>query len=1156
MNDDQNGEQFDHSQNRMASPFTEEQDEEDQSLSAMYQGEIKENVLPSPLFEEVQQKNQSLSSTIQEVEENDLDYQSSVPIVEKKVSFSDNAQLDNAGDDVNTEPEAINRQSLSSAVEEDEQNSALLSPVAQQDDQQDQLNTFATEQTDLRSQSSSAITYQEEPNSPFSSNVQETQQYSQSSSVDFQDSKQRNTSYIEKLNQIEAQSPTTKQDQEQTRLLTFDPHNDEQNLEDVQERKSSQTESSEKNQSPSTDSEQKQQRSPASSPNPVEDELKTTFSSSFPNIEADQQRSSSISPFESELQNNTFPRSPLDDEREQNRTSSDMEKLQGEDLLSAVEPQNDVNQSTFPIDEEESQIIPSTSFNADSEHTISHSLSLASETKGEQDDDRTSPIIHNEEQLSQSPISEIHSQLGQSHESPVQNENEVGNPIISIVENVRPETLTESSEVENLLESTQSSIEHGKSNTNESTSPTTENLKQRYLSSSPIFEDELDNSRSLSVFCEPGSGRSQTPSSLTQEDELKGISQSSMTHEDHKSDRSSTSAEEKLDDLNEWTPREGTTDVNRSSSPINMDFQQRNTSPTDIPTSDQEASHSLLLVSELKDSLSQHLSVNMHDEEQGNTPETLPQDGPQKTSQPTSPSRIIPEQNIAENQSLFSVEKKSEDISSSPTIEQENSLDHSLSNLVEEVQEQSLSPSQMGKSERNMALPSSSVSETDDNYNQTPSSMNHDDEQNASFSSRFVDPNEQRNELTSTTPENIDTVNSSSITETIIDSGGGENDASSTKMQEEEQPEKWSTSQNEENVDIRLVPVKKLVEENTVSSADENVAEQTKSPIIEGLDIDKPVHLSSNFTYEPVHDMEENNVRLEMVQSENEKDDHDEISSSLIREKHGVENENDQQSFIMSSSADESQLHGDNDKKTEDSYRATEFSTNENEQPNQLSSSILVTEESSSNLSPIENCTALTDNNKEENYNSSTPPSPQTIHENNTSTVLHQQDITSVATVEQQPSSFSDLSILAESKPLDTVESTSSKQNAFTDHHVESHASIHDLSLGNHPSTVTRSKSSSSLVRPTTLPFYPNEHDLDGLYLSNEYDDENEIPENNTYHHNSAPSTTTTEYHHSTLENRNDMEQNDAQIDSNNTAHIVSLVENLRMEGILYLYIF
>lgn len=87
------------------------------------------------------------------------------------------------------------------------------------------------------------------------------------------------------------------------------------------------------------------------------------------------------------------------------------------------------------------------------------------------------------------------------------------------------------------------------------------------------------------------------------------------------------------------------------------------------------------------------------------------------------------------------------------------------------------------------------------------------------------------------------------------------------------------------------------------------------------------------------------------------------------------------------------------------------------------------------------------------------------------------------------------------------------------------------------------------VTRPNTLPFSPNEHNLDGLYMSNDYDDEDESDQQ----HNSGPDTGSTEARRSSLLlNDQHTKHGHTPIDPDDILRRLSLVEKARAEGILH----
>jgi hypothetical protein len=149
------------------------------------------------------------------------------------------------------------------------------------------------------------------------------------------------------------------------------------------------------------------------------------------------------------------------------------------------------------------------------------------------------------------------------------------------------------------------------------------------------------------------------------------------------------------------------------------------------------------------------------------------------------------------------------------------------------------------------------------------------------------------------------------------------------------------------------------------------------------------------------------------------------------------------------------------------------------------------------------------------------------------------------------------ISSIPTSDPAQGNLSHSSTQPSSVDHHHESNRSpIPLLPSVVRPSSIPRSQSQSTIARPNTLRFSPNNHDLDGLYMSNDYNDEDEISEDSEYHHNSAPSTVNVEYRRSSLLHNDGVEQQHTPIDPHDISKRLSIVEKSRMEGILYTFNF
>ena len=135
------------------------------------------------------------------------------------------------------------------------------------------------------------------------------------------------------------------------------------------------------------------------------------------------------------------------------------------------------------------------------------------------------------------------------------------------------------------------------------------------------------------------------------------------------------------------------------------------------------------------------------------------------------------------------------------------------------------------------------------------------------------------------------------------------------------------------------------------------------------------------------------------------------------------------------------------------------------------------------------------------------------------------------------------------SSEADTTERRLSTQQSSFDQHHRSSASIPIPSMDRH-SSIPRSLSQTSLARPTTLRFSPNDHDLDGLYMPDQYNDEDLLVDGHEHHRSSAPSTTSLEFRRPSLAQDHVGEQTISAINPIEISTRLSLVEKSRMKGI------
>ncbi|CAF1634706.1 unnamed protein product [Rotaria magnacalcarata] len=333
---------------------------------------------------------------------------------------------------------------------------------------------------------------------------------------------------------------------------------------------------------------------------------------------------------------------------------------------------------------------------------------------------------------------------------------------------------------------------------------------------------------------------------------------------------------------------------------------------------------------------------------------------------------------------------------------------------------------------------------------------------------------------------------------------------------------------------------------------------RSRSGLSEHLIKNNNLQSGSDVIYETAHKLNEIEIISQMVQLQEE--DHDQASSLIVSGKVDDKYQNDLRSSTRFTFADDN---------TEQSEENRHVLVDKNGPLKEFSYPSPLMEEPLLVLSPIpeyplveEQQETPSNNTRKENQQSRlVSPSVVLDTENHTSlantslvheyvltTTLDEKESTTSPTrgIEQKLSN--DSSALIDSKPLETVETISLEQSLPADHHIELNTSTNPLPSDNRLSTIIRSQNSSTIARPNSLPFSPNDHDLDGLYISNDYNDECEVAENNEYHHSSGPSTTNVEYHHSSLQLKNTVEEQNAPTDANDTGKTQSIVEKSKIE--------
>ncbi|CAF3951717.1 unnamed protein product, partial [Rotaria sordida] len=347
------------------------------------------------------------------------------------------------------------------------------------------------------------------------------------------------------------------------------------------------------------------------------------------------------------------------------------------------------------------------------------------------------------------------------------------------------------------------------------------------------------------------------------------------------------------------------------------------------------------------------------------------------------------------------------------------------------------------------------------------------------------------------------------------------------------------------------------------------------SALSEELEKNKSAQSSLDFTHETTHNLTENVARSQMMESE--KEDYDRSIVPRITDKHHQEEEEEEnvmQSFSPLSFTNENKLSGEEDYNSKETDENRHVLTKNDEQLKESSMSSPLTEKHVEEPWLIVSPTAISPstedrqdvsfiNIKDENQNSSMISSSAALHgeshssetikspvkESIPSSILENQGtISPTSTIHQELPNISHSPSLIPSKPSETIEHVSSKRPSSFEHDVESDPFPNLLLSDVDRSSITPRQSPSAIIRPNTLAFSPNDHDLDGLYLSNDYDDENEISANNEDHHNSASSTVHEEYHPSSPLHKNNVEEQHTPIDPNDVSKTLSIVEKSRIE--------
>ncbi len=723
--------------------------------------------------------------------------------------------------------------------------------------------------------------------------------------------------------------------------------------------------------------------------------------------------------------------------------------------------------------------------------------------KQEQERSRTlSPIIKQEQERSRSP-SPINEQKQQRSRSP--------SPTIK---QEQDRSRSPSPITEQKLEQSESSLhlDDHKQQRSRSPSPTIKQEQDRSRSPSPITEQKLEESESPLHLDDQKQQRSRSPSPTLKQEQDRSRSPSPITKQKLEESESPLH-------LNEQKQQRS-----RSPSPTIKQGQERSRSPSPITEQKLEQSESSLHLDEHKQQRSRSPSPTLKQE--------------QDRSRSPSP---ITKQKLEENESPLHLNEQKQQRSRSP------------SPTIKQGQERSRSPSPITEQEREKSRSPSPAIEQNEERSQSPSPNNDHNEQISPSSSSNVDQNSQNNQSTSVTIEQKQ-----------------ERSRSPSPSAEQNHQKSRSPSpvieQKEQRSRSPSLSIEQNQERNRSSSPSaEQKEERSRSP--------SPIsqlEQQPNRSTSPINEQKQQRSRSPSPITEHKEQRSRSPSPNIDRKierkrsSSSIHEDQRKDSFPFEPLENKSNILTSPKLEENKSPRLSKdvnYDTIDNLEENVATSPMIEPKQEDHNRSPsptnsekhnqdheniLTSSTPVTDKNEQlkksplsspltENHSSQALKSP--VNENVSSSILEKQGTTShISTI----------------NPKQRNLSHSSTKHSSADHHHEHNASpISIPPVGNQPG-ITRSQSQSPIARPNTLPFSPNNHDLDGLYTSNDYNDEDEILDDSEYHHNSAPSTVSVEYRRSSLLHNSNIDQQHTPVDPNDISKRLSIVEKSRMEGILY----
>ena len=755
-----------------------------------------------------------------------------------------------------------------------------------------------------------------------------------------------------------------------------------------------------------------------------------------------------------------------------------------------------------------------------------------------------SPTILQEQNRSVSPVIEQKQERSRSPSPSILQEQEQNRSVSPVTEHTQQRSRSPSPTIVQVQEQ------------NQFVPPLTEQKQQRSRSPSSSTLHDREQNRAVSPVTEPKQQRSRSPSPTIVQEQNRSVSP--LT--DQKQQRSRSPSPSILHDQEQNRAASPVTEQkqqrSRSPSLINEQNEERSRSSSPIPNLNQEINRSSSLIAQQEQQRSQSPSptVEQKHEQDENASLTIKHNLEQNQQRSRSPSFDNGPSQL-NNRSLSPVDHNLQgNQSTSVPVEQEQERNRSPSPVLEEKRERSRSPSPNAekKQEQNPSSPTA----LEENYekNRTPSPVIEQRQERSRSPSPSTHQNQQRSQSPSVSIEQQQERNRSS--------------SPSTEQKEKQGLPLTSPSFDEQKEQTNRSPSPTTRQEQQRSRSPSPVTQQKEqrsrspSPSIEQ---NQQKSRSSSLIHE--------NQRKDSssMESFGYKLDSKENEDSIPRTSDNHETETQLANKGLSSPIidhqEQQQLNMPASPSTENERR---FSSS------QLDDNILSSTSPKASASPLAISPKLEENNNPQlstHFNHETTHNPNEIVDSSPIIEQKQLDRTRSPTpTDRHETSVLENKIENQSSRLALPSATSLTQNHSTqpgkspvnenipstqrssiDHHHDNNPSPVPIPPVDRQVSITRSQSQSTIARPNTLRFSPNNHDLDGLYMTNDYNDEDEITtEDNEYHHNSAPSTVSVEYRRSSLLHDNNNEQKHTPIDPHDISKRLSIVEKSRTEGILY----